>query len=142
MPSFRAFVPLLMLAPAGCGFGRKQPTTGPTSAPALEERWTETAIAVPPQPARPVKEGPAPLVYLVEADTVVRVVDLTTDTELLNMPVMARQIVAVNPDLGVQVGGATMRRGSLPADHRYGIFLQSTTENVSRTGLVRPGRQP
>lgn len=142
MPLFRTIVPLLMLVPAGCLAKKQQPTTGPTSAPALEEKWTETAIAVPAQPARPVKEGPAPLVYMVEADTVVRVVDLTTNVELLNMPVIARQIVSVNPDLGVQVGGATMRRGSLPADHRYGIFLQSATGNVSRTGLIHPGRQP
>jgi hypothetical protein len=61
---------------------------------------------------------------------------------LLDMPVMARQIVSVNPDLGVQIGGATMAPGRLVSDHRYGIYILSNRENVSRSGAVRPGGVP
>jgi hypothetical protein len=139
---FRAIVPLLMLCLTGC-HSKSQPVAhGPTSVPAMQQSWTEHPIATPPQSVLPVKEGTAPLVYMVEADTVVRVVDKDINVELLNMPVMARQIVSVNPELGVMVGGAVIYRGSLPASHRYQIYLQSNTESIRRTGYIRPGAAP
>jgi len=113
---------------------------GPTSAPTPEQQWVETPIAVPQQEARPVKEGFAPLIYMVETDQIVRIVDVTANVDLLTMPVMARQIVSVNPDVGVQISGATMRMGSLPRDHRYAIYLQNNQQNIMRVGKIRPGQ--
>lgn len=123
---------------AGC-HSSGQSAKGPTTAPQSEWTWSERPIAVPPQPAHAVKEGPAPLVYMVESDSVIRVVDQTANVELLLVPVMSHQIVVVNPDIGVQVGGATMKPGRLAPDHRYGIYIQSNQENVQRIGSMRPG---
>lgn len=125
---------------AGCG--GKKPTTLPSSIPPPTVTWDQSPVAAPAQAVAPVKEGPAPLVYVVETDARVRVVDMTTGTQLLDMPVMARQIVSVNPELGVQVGGATMAPGRLARDHRYGIYILSNRENVVRSGRVRPSGTP
>ncbi|HVT88787.1 MAG TPA: hypothetical protein VHD56_08055 [Tepidisphaeraceae bacterium] len=127
---------------SACSHQKKSTVMAPTSAPALDQQWVETPISVPAesQIARPVQEGFAPLVYMVETDQIVRVVDVTTNTDLLTMPVMARSIVTVNPDVGVQISGATMRMGALPRDHRYAIYLQSNQQNIIRRGSIRPGQ--
>lgn len=125
----------------GCG-GNKNPTTQPSSVAPPLVTSEESPVAAPAQISRPVKEGPAPLVYLVEANCVVRVMDMTDNVELFSMPVMARQIVAVNADVGIQVGGATMKPMRLSPEHRYGIYILSNQENVSRSVRVRPGGVP
>lgn len=126
---------------SGCGLlgGKKnQPTTRPAPLPPQVE-WDQQPIQAPPVVNSPIVQGPAPLAYLVGTDSFVRVMDLTDNIELLAMPVMARQMVSVIPDLGVQVGGATMKPMRLNPQHRYGIYISSNQENISRTGRVRPG---
>jgi hypothetical protein len=95
---------------------------------------------MPPQQAMPVVQGAAPLVYLVESATIVRVVDTTANQDLLRVPVTARTLIAVDANAGVRIGGATMKLGPLPAEHRYAIYLESNEENIVRSGTIRPGR--
>jgi len=125
---------------AGCGSNKT--TTLNTTPPQPEERWSKSPLAVPPSPARPVQQAPAPLVYLVETAALVRVVDATSGEELLRVPVPAHTIVAVNASVGVQIGGATMKLGPLPADHQYAIYLESNEESITRQGIIRPGGRP
>jgi len=121
---------------AGCKSWNKPP---PTSAPAPEETWTTTPIRMSPQEPMPVKEGGIPLVYLLESPSMVRVVDATAKQDLLTLPMPGKTIIAITEG-GVSVGGATMKLGPLPSDHRYQIFLQSNETNVIRSGSIRPGK--
>lgn len=135
------------MMPGGCARGGKRaaralpPPATQVAVPRPEQTWVEQPIAVPPTPVLPVVQGaPAPLVYLVESAAIVRVADLTGNQDLLRMPVPARTLVAVDARAGIRVGGATMKLGPLPADHTYGIYLESNTTNVIRRGTIRPGR--
>jgi hypothetical protein len=127
---------------AGCRWlSKPKPAPPPqeTSAPTPQVSWESQAIPVPPQPPMAVKEGGVPLVYLVETDQMVRVADETAHEDLLKIPVPARTIIAIT-EAGVSVGGATMKMGPLPSDHRYAIYLESNETNIYRTGIVRPGK--
>jgi hypothetical protein len=125
---------------AGCRWLNKpKPPPPPTSAPTPQVSWQSTAIPVPPQPPMAVKEGGLPLVYLVEIGTTVRVADETANQDLLTIPVPGRTIIAITEG-GVSVGGATMKMGPLPDDHRYAIYLATDQTNVYRTGEIRPGK--
>lgn len=102
-----------------------------------------TPINVPPeaQTARPVRQGKLPLVYLVETATTVRIVDVTNSAELLQMPVQGKTTISLTENNGLRIGGAPMRFLTLPGDHVYEIYLQSSVSNPNqfRTGVVRPG---
>jgi hypothetical protein len=124
---------------AGCKSSPKQ-TAAPTSAPAPDETWTTQALAMPPQQAHPAKEGRLPLAYMVESATTIRVVDATSNQDLLRLPVPAHTIVGVDAKKGVTISGATMKLGPLPSDHNYSIYLESSEENIVRSGTIRPGR--
>jgi hypothetical protein len=90
---------------------------------------------------RPVRQGPPPLVYLVENASLVRIVDVTNNAELLSIPVQGRTTISLTVNGGLKIGGATMKYPSLPADHVFAIFLGNASEdqNYIRTGAVRPG---
>ena len=135
-------VALLTLLPVMAGCHSHKPVPGPTTAPQAQEHWATTPLPVPPTAVRPVREGASPLVYLVETAALVRVVDATSGEELLRVPVPAHTIVAVNASVGVQIGGATMKLGPLPADHQYAIYLESNEESITRQGIIRPGGRP
>ncbi|HMB96781.1 MAG TPA: hypothetical protein VKK61_12130 [Tepidisphaeraceae bacterium] len=133
---------LILLATAalsGCKWLNKPKPPPPTSAPAPEVTWNTQPVPVPQQPPMAVKEGGVPLVYLVETSAMVRVADETAKQDLLSIPVPGKTIIAVSEG-GVSVGGATMKLGPLPSDHRYAIYLQSNETNVIRTGTIRPGK--
>jgi hypothetical protein len=127
---------------AGCRWLSKPkpaPLPQPTSAPTPQVSWQSTAIPVPPQPPMAVKEGGLPLVYLLEIGTTVRVTDETANEDLLTIPVPGKTIIAITEG-GVSVGGATMKMGPLPDDHRYAIYLATDQTNIYRTGEIRPGK--
>jgi hypothetical protein len=139
-----AFAPLLGACAAGLGCGTMQPAepaveqTGPP--PEREMAWEEHALGgVAAMPARPVpvKEGPAPLVYMTQQGETVRVVESGSERMLAEMPVPARTIVRVDTRTGVVVGRQTLVRGPLPAGRRYAIVVVPQGENVSRTGTMR-----
>lgn len=114
-------------------------TIHPTSLPATQETWVTHAIPVVPQPAMPVKVGAAPLYYLVETASQLRIADATNGKDLGQFMAPGRTIVAIDEAVGVRVGDQTVLRGPLPANHRYAIYLESTEENVVRTGTIRSG---
>lgn len=115
---------------------------GPTSMPVAQETWMSKPINVPPeaQTARPVRQGKLPLVYLVETATTVRIVDVTNSAELLLLPVQGKTTISLTENNGLRVGGAPMRFLTLPGDHVYEIYLQSSVSNPNqfRTSTVRP----
>jgi hypothetical protein len=124
------------------GCAKNQPL-GPTSAPTPQENWSTQSVAVPAQGAeqRPVRQGNPPLNYIVESASLVRIVDVTNNAELLSIPVQGRTIISLTVNGGLKIGGATMRYPTLPADHVFAIYLGNATEdqNYIRTGTVRPG---
>ena len=93
-----------------------------------------------PVDAKPtlVKQGPAPLVYIVETPGSVAVVDLNTQQRLASAPVPARTIVRVESRSGVIFGEQSVSPGPLPADHQYGIYLESRQVNEVRNETVTP----
>jgi hypothetical protein len=86
-----------------------------------------------------VKQGPAPLVYIVETPGSVAVVDLNTQQRLASAPVPARTIVRVESRSGVIFGEQHVSPGPLPADHQYGIYLETDQVNQVRNETVMPG---
>jgi hypothetical protein len=124
----------------GCKHHAPMPQPKSKPVPLITE--TVEPIPTPPQTPRPIVEGVAPLVYLVETTATVRVIDGTTNRELTRVDVPARTLVAVHERAGVRVGGATILMGPLPAGHRYAIFLESKEPNVIRQRTVRPGLPP
>jgi hypothetical protein len=131
----------LALSLGGCKGGNKQPAPGEVAqVPKPQETWSEEPMSTPAQPVMPVKQGGAPLAYMVESASMVRVMDMTNGQELLRLPVQSRTLVSVDSSAGVRVGTATMKLGPLPAGHTFGIFLESGQSNVYRRGSVRPGQ--
>src|SRR3954469_23122420 len=93
-----------------------------------------------PQRAEPtvIKQGSAPLVYMVEAGAMVRVRDEDAKLDLARSFAAGRSIVRVDARRGVIYGEDTLVPGPLPADHRYTIYVDPTGENVARQGTFQP----
>jgi hypothetical protein len=110
--------------------------------PTRSENWQSRTIPAPTSDA-PIKAGRAPLVYMTETASTVRISDMTSGQELLPpLDVPARTLISVNSTSGITIGRSNVRRGSLPDDHDYGIFLVPSPFNEFRTGTVRDGRPP
>jgi hypothetical protein len=115
----------------------------PAQLPARSEKWQTQQIPAPVQADAPIKTGAPPLVYMIGAPTTVRISDMTSGQELLPATqVPARTLISINSGAGVMIGGATVRRGPLPDDHQYGIFLVPESNNTFRSGTIREGRPP
>jgi hypothetical protein len=67
-------------------------------------------------------EGAAPLICELQANGFIRVVDRSSGTLLARAQVQAGQIVAIDAQHGVLLGGVPLS-GPVPADHRYAIYL-------------------
>jgi hypothetical protein len=93
-------------------------------------------------PATLVKEGVAPLVYLVESDGIVSVMDLTSNQRLARSPARARTIVRVDSRSGVFVGPDCLSAGPLEPDHRFGIFVEADQPSISRVESISPATGP
>jgi hypothetical protein len=105
--------------------------------------WNTTPLAVASEPVS-VKEGPAPLVYLVETPGLFRVRDLTAGTDLARANAPGRSIVRIDRRTGVVFGGETLLAGPLDPDHRYAIYRDPTGPNMARQGTfqIRPPPRP
>ena len=127
-----------VLTCAGCGAkpqaNRPAVTVG---RPELAEAWQSTPLPARAEPTA-VKDGPAPLVYLVEGGAVIRVRDASADRDLARAFVPARAIVRIDERRGVVYGDDTVLAGPLPQGRHYVIFVDPTGENVARQGTVRP----
>jgi hypothetical protein len=146
LPSRLAIAPvvLVVVAVAGCPSSKtaeKQQKPLPTEAPPkVEMAWDEQplgGVASSGASEVPVKEGPAPLVYLTSQGENVRVVDRTANRVLGEMPVPARTIIRVDQRTGVVFGKQTLVAGPLPAGRRYGILVVPSDESTVRTGRMQ-----
>ena len=145
----KALVILAGLCAVGCGSGNTQrapvePARDAASSsassralPDLSNAWQSRPLPSMAQPTA-VRQGPAPLVYLVETGALIRVRDETDKTDLAQAHAPGRSIVRVDSRRGVIYGDRTLLPGPLPADHRYVIFVDPTGENVARQGVVQP----
>ena len=119
------------------------PVQSPAAAPPPYQGagWQTTALGGSGPVA--VKEGAAPLIYLVEAGGAFRVHDQTDRRDLARARAPGRTVIRVDARKGVVFGGETLLAGPLPADHRYAIYLDATGPNFSRQGTFqpRPGRK-
>ncbi len=121
--------------------------------PAVEEESLKDAMRRPepiittntqeiPSPVvnSPVTGGTLPLVYIVESDATVSVVDETTGLTLAVAAVEGGNILAVNEN-GVIAGKTTLLKSTLEPSHRYAIYVNSSVRGEFRTTVVRPQPQ-
>jgi hypothetical protein len=106
-------------------------------APPQASGWATTPL---PGGAGPVvvKQGPVPLVYLVESGGVFRVHDETDHKDLARAEALGRTIIRVDARAGIAIGRETLVSGPLPADHRYVIYFDPSGPNYSRQGTFQP----
>lgn len=105
--------------------------------PEMATAWRSTPLPSRAEPTA-VKQGPAPLVYLVEGGAVIRVHDVDAKRDLARAFVPARAIVRVDARNGVVYGDETVAPGPLPEGRRYVIYVDPAGENVARQGTVQP----
>src|SRR2546423_5161681 len=84
--------------------GSKRAPESPTTAPTPVIERTEGSFRPPPAPNLPVKQGPAPLAYIVEAGGAIRIVEAETGATVAEAIVRPRSIVSVDEKAGVKVG--------------------------------------
>jgi len=103
----------------------------------MEEKPLGGVAARPAEPV-PVKEGPAPLVFLAESTATVRIIDQTGNRFLAETVVRPRTIVRVDERNGVIAGSDQLVAGPLPPGRRYEILIVPDDVNVLRHGTVQP----
>ena len=136
---------LITGALVGAGCNAKPQAAGPV---VVQEKPGELATAWQSTPlpsyAEPtvVKEGAAPLVYMVEGGAVIRVRDLAGNRDLSQAFVPGRSIVRVDARRGVIYGDQTVFAGPLPDGGRYQIVVDPAGENVARQGTFQPTPRP
>ena len=119
---------------------KKAPQPSPTTAPTPVIERTEGSFRPPPAPNLPVKQGPAPLAYIVEAGSLVRIVEAETGATVAEAIAPPRSIVSVDEQAGVRVGNDLLVKGPLNAGRTYQIFLEDSDENTFNNVRIRPGR--
>ena len=133
---------ILIVTGAGCaGKGDAEPQAAQPVRldvkPEMSTGWRTTQLPTLSQ-STAVREGAAPLVYLVEGGGMIRVHDLTDKRDLSRSFVPARSIVRVDGRRGIIYGEDVAFAGPLPDDHRYVIYVDPTGENVARQGVIQP----
>jgi hypothetical protein len=147
---FRHFLAVAALgcgALVGCGHSKPPPrhlmTAEEAAAmphPQTSTQWQVTPITPPPRMNLPVKEGPAPMAYIVELPANLRVVDMTDGAVLVStVTPRARVIVSIDPQNGITVAGQKYINGPLPIGRRYGIYLDENGPNEYRNAISGPG---
>ena len=106
--------------------------------PPVEQKRSDPVTVQKAVPAKPVREGTAPLVYLLPAGGTVRIVDKTASIDLASAGAEARSIIRIDDLTGVQIGKETLLKGPLPAGHEYEIYLTTGTANEVQHEVVRP----
>jgi len=131
----------------GCGAEKHRSHPGPLNRGEVElikpPPTTSTTEQRPlPIRANPtlVKQGPTPLVYLVETGDPIFVVvtDLTTGVNLARVACAGRTIVRVESRNGVYVGTKQALAGPLPSAHSYGIYIEVDQPSIMENRVIRP----
>ncbi len=108
--------------------------------PSVEQSHAGPVVVDTLVPAKPVREGTAPLVYLLPGSGTVRIVDKTSGRELSTMPAESRSIIRIDDFAGVSLGKQTLLPGPLPAGHEYEIYLSTGSESAVEHTRSAPGR--
>ena len=111
----------------------------PTTVPAPVTRTEQRQLPRLGQ-ERPVKEGRAPLAYMVESAANVRIVDLETKQTLVTAAVEEVSPLLIDEKRGIRIGRQQLLAGPLPAGRRYAIYLDSEEAGYFRTGITEPGQ--
>ena len=119
---------------------KEKPTTQPVTPVARQETYTAPVVVQRPVPAKPVREGPTPIVFLLPADGALRVVDKTAGHDIAAASAQSRSILRIDDRTGVTLDRQTLVKGPLPQGHEYSIFLTTGSENVIERGVLSPGR--
>ncbi len=109
--------------------------------PTVERSRTSAIVVDEPIPARPVREGSAPLVYLLPAGGSLRVVDTTAGAELAATAAESRSILRIDDLTGITIGKRTLLKGPLPPGHVYEIYLSTGSANEVRQGVSSPATE-
>jgi hypothetical protein len=143
---FTAFTTIAILAPTialgGCSLlhhSKPAPPPLPASPPPPVVVTQDTPLP-PPAPSLPVKQGPAPLAYIVESAGIVRVVEVETGRTIGQVNATIGSIVSVDETAGVRVGKTVLMPGPLAGGRTYQIFVDHPGENIFRSEEVLPGR--
>src|SRR2546430_10625682 len=120
--------------------GSKKAPQPPTTAPTPVIERTEVSFRRPRAPNLPVKQGPAPLAYIVEAGGAIRIVEAETGATVALAVAPPRSIVSIDERAGVRVGKDLLVKGPLNAGRTYQIFLEGPDENVFSNQRIRPGK--
>ena len=134
---------IAMLTVIGCRahrHGSKPAPESPTTAPTPVIERTEGSFRPPPAPNLPVKQGPAPLAYIVEAGGMIRIAEAETGATVAEAIAPPRSIVSVDEHSGVRVGNDLLVKGPLIAGRTYQIFLESPDDNTFDNVRIRPGK--
>jgi len=125
----------------GAGCNAKPQAAGPVvveeKTPQLSSTWQTSAVPTHVEPTV-VKEGAAPLVYMVEGGVVIRVRDVANNRDIASDFVPARSIVRVDARRGVIYGEHVAFAGPLPENGRYQVIVEPGGENVARQGTFQP----
>ncbi len=95
-----------------------------STVPVAQDRSYSGPVVVQQQvPAKPVREGTPPIVYLLPSDGELRVVDKTTGQEIAAAPTaQSRSILRIDDLTGITLGRQTLLKGPLAPGHEYEIF--------------------
>ena len=144
LPAFTIIAMVMLIGcrahPAKPAKGSRTATSLPTSAPAPVIERAVGSFRPPPAPDFPVKQGPAPLAYLVEAGGPLRIVDMVSGAILATGIAEPRGIVSIDEKAGIRVGRELLVKGPLPSGRTYGIYLENQGENQMRTERIGPGK--
>src|SRR4051812_14069663 len=129
-----------VLHPKETNQSQRTPHTTPATAPALDVQRVEGSFRPPPAPNLPVKQGPAPLAYIVEYAAAIRIAEMESGITLTQAVASPRSIVSIDEATGIRVGQDVLVRGPLPSGHTYGIYIEQSGESVIRSERSRPVR--
>ncbi|MGB7157521.1 MAG: hypothetical protein WBD40_05610 [Tepidisphaeraceae bacterium] len=115
-------------------------TAQPAKPVLKEETFSAPVVVKSALPEQPVREGTAPLIYLLPASGSVRIMDKTMDKELAAVSVEARSIIRIDDLTGISLGKETLLRGPLPAGREYQIYLSTGSGNTVERTVTSPGR--
>jgi hypothetical protein len=138
-----AFTTIAMLMLIGCHsllHRKKKEPPPPATAPTPIIERTDTEFHPPAAPNLPVKQGPPPLVYMVEAGGAIRVVETETGATVAEVVAPPGSIVSIDEKAGVRIGQEWIVKGPLVAGRTYQIFLEGPDENVFSNQRIRPGK--
>ncbi len=98
---------------------------------------SDRSLAIPVQPTR-VRQGPLPLVYMVESHVTVTVTDATSGAQLAAAPAEPATLVRVEPKRGVFFNTRQIVPGPLDPQHNYAIFVQMDGASSIRSETIAP----